>query len=65
MQHPSIGLARLHPYPIKCGPFNAIQMEIEADGEPMHIGVELESSLEANVPCYGIVTSKLKGWATF
>ena len=45
MQHPSIGLARLHPYPIKCGPFNAIQMEIEADGEPMHIGVELESSL--------------------
>jgi hypothetical protein len=26
--HPSIGFARTHPYPLNCGPFNAIQVEL-------------------------------------
>jgi len=39
--HPSIGIARRHPYSINCGPFNAINLEIEGDGHPIHVGVEI------------------------
>ena len=61
-QHPSIGMARAHPYKLKCGPFNAIQLEIESDGHPIQVGVELESQIEGKIGCYGNITSKLKGW---
>ena len=27
-QYPSIGIARTHPYPVYCGPFTSIQLEI-------------------------------------
>ena len=65
IQHPSIGIQRVHDYPFKCGPFNALQLQIQSDGEPIHIGLSLESKIEAIVPCYGVVTSKLKGWYTY
>ena len=40
-KHPSIGIARRHPYRLRCGPFQALQIEIYSDGMPMHVGAEL------------------------
>jgi hypothetical protein len=32
-------MARTHPFPIGCGPFNALNIELDGDGLPMHLGV--------------------------
>lgn len=65
VQHPSIGLARTHPFPLSCGPFNAISIELEGDGQPVHLGVEIGSKISGVVNCYGIIASKTRGWRTY
>ena len=65
VQHPSIGMARTHPFPLKCGPFTAIGVEIDSDGLPIHLGVEVQSKLSGVVSCYGVIASKARGWRSY
>ena len=64
-QHPSIGMGRRRGYPIRCGPFNALSLELNSDGLPIHVGCEIDTLLHGTVGCYGIISSKLKGWHTY
>ena len=45
IQYPSIGLSRLHPYPLFCGPLNILSIELNHDGKPIHLGVQLRSPI--------------------
>lgn len=58
-------MARTYPYRLSCGPFNAISISIFGDGNPIHLGVEVKGSIHGLIQCYGIVTSKIKGWRTY
>ena len=64
-QHPSIGIELSHPFRVRCGSFNCLQLELDGDGEPVHVGIELESQVEGIVSCFGIITSKIRGWANY